>query len=210
MALRRSRATRGEPLSSFGDFARAEAHVNALKAKIVAQEGLTCSAGVGPNKLVAKIASDFRKPDGLTIVRPEEVGAFLGPLAVRVIPGIGPKTQALLHGRGIETVAELRGVEAALLREWFGKWGEDLYQKVRGISDDPVSNEWERKSVGEQETFEEDTLDTALILDRARELAGGVFRRFVDERLLGLPNGRSRPERALHRPSPRCRRRPGP
>jgi nucleotidyltransferase/DNA polymerase involved in DNA repair len=170
-------------LSSFGDFARAEAHVNALKAKIVAQEGLTCSAGVGPNKLVAKIASDFRKPDGLTIVRPEEVGAFLGPLAVRVIPGIGPKTQALLHGRGIETVAELRGVEAALLREWFGKWGEDLYQKVRGISDDPVSNEWERKSVGEQETFEEDTLDTALILDRARELAGGVFRRFVDERL---------------------------
>jgi DNA polymerase IV (archaeal DinB-like DNA polymerase) len=169
-------------LSSLGDFTRAEAHVRALKARIVAQEGLTCSAGIGPNKLVAKIASGFRKPDGLTIVRPDEVGAFLDPLGVRVIPGIGPKTQAVLHERGIETVAGLREVDAAVLREWFGKWGEDLYRKARGISDDPVSNEWERKSIGEQETFEEDRLDAAFVLGRAQELAGGVFRRFVAER----------------------------
>ncbi len=168
-------------LSSLGDTAAAEAHARALKKGILEREGLTCSVGIGPNKLVAKIASDFRKPDGLTVVRPDEVQGFLDPLRIRAIPGIGPKTDGFLHEKGIRTVAELRGIELAQLREWFGKGGEDLYQKVRGISDDPVSNEWELKSVGEQETFEEDTLDPGFILGRAQELAGTVFRRFVAE-----------------------------
>jgi DNA polymerase IV (DinB-like DNA polymerase) len=158
-----------------------EAHARALKGAILEREGLTCSIGIGPNKLVAKIASDFRKPDGLTVVRPDEVQGFLDGLGIRVIPGIGPKSEAVLQEKGIRTVAELRGVELAQLREWFGKSGAELYEKVRGDSDDPVSNEWERKSVGEQETFEEDTLDPVFILGRAAELAGEVFRRFVAE-----------------------------
>ena len=168
-------------LSSLGQMERAEAHAMVLKTEVVAREGLTCSVGIGPNKLVAKIASDFKKPDGLTVVRPEAVQAFLDPLRIRVIPGVGPKTEEFLHGKGIRTVAELRGVEPVRLTEWFGKWGGDLGQKARGISEDAVSNEWERKSVGEQETFEEDTLDAGFVLERACLLAGEVYRRFVAE-----------------------------
>ena len=168
-------------LSALGQMERAEAHAKALKTEILAREDLTCSVGIGPNKLVAKIASDFKKPDGLTVVRSEEVQAFLDPLRIRVIPGIGPKTEAFLHGKGLKTVADLRRVELAQLTEWFGKWGGDLGQKVRGVSEEPVSNEWERKSVGEQETFEEDTLDPSFVFDRARLLAGAVYRRSVAE-----------------------------
>jgi len=168
-------------LSSLEDLERAERHARTLKQTVLEREGLTCSVGVGPNKLVAKIASDFRKPDGLTVVRPEAVEAFLDVLPIRVIPGIGPKTEGFLHEKGIKLVADLRGVPAPQLREWFGKGGEDLHRKARGLSDDPVSNEWERKSVGEQETFEADTLDPAFVLERARELAETVFGRFVAE-----------------------------
>src|SRR5262249_15033960 len=81
---------------------------------------------------------------------------------------------------------DLRAVELALLREWFGKPGEELYQKVRGQSDDPVSSDWERKSVGEQETFEEDSLDPVFIHGRGAELAREVFRRFVADGLQGF------------------------
>ena len=168
-------------LSSLGGLERAEAHAGALKKEILEREGLTCSVGIGPNKLIAKIASDFQKPDGLTVVQPDEVQGFLDGLRIRVIPGIGPKTEAFLQEKGIRTVAELRGIELGQITEWFGKGGEDLYQKARGISDDAVSNEWERKSVGEQETFEEDTLDPVFIFGRAQELASTVFRRFVAE-----------------------------
>ena len=108
-------------------------------------------------------------------------GAILEREGLTCSIGIGPKTEAVLQAKGLRTVAELRGVEFAQLREWFGKAGEELYQKVRGNSDDPVSNEWERKSVGEQETFEEDTLDSAFIQGRGVELASEVFRRFVAE-----------------------------
>jgi DNA polymerase IV (DinB-like DNA polymerase) len=166
-------------LSSLGDMERGEARARAVKEQILEREGLTCSVGIGPNKLVAKIASDFRKPDGLTVVRPDEVQAFLDGLRIRVIPGIGPKAEALLQEKGIRKVADLRAVEVGQLTEWLGKWGKDLYERACGISHDPVSNEWERKSVGEQETFEEDTLDPVLILGRAEELAREVFRRFV-------------------------------
>ena len=166
-------------LSSLDGLDRAEAHARALKARVVEREGLTCSVGVGPNKLVAKIASDFRKPDGLTVVGPDDVAGFLAPMPVRVIPGVGPKTETFLRERQVTTVAELREVEPARLAEWFGKSGADLARKAHGLSDDPVSSDWERKSVGEQETFEEDSLDPAFVFARARELAGEVHRRLV-------------------------------
>jgi DNA polymerase IV (archaeal DinB-like DNA polymerase) len=168
-------------LSSLGGMLEAEAHARRLKAEILAREGLTCSIGIGPNKLVAKIASDFRKPDGLTVIMPHEVQTFLDALPIRVIPGIGPKTEALLQREAIRTVAELRRLELATLRERFGKWGHDLFERARGRSDAPVSNEWERKSVGEQETFEQDTLEPVFILDRAHALAAEVYRRLVAE-----------------------------
>jgi DNA polymerase IV (DinB-like DNA polymerase) len=164
-------------LSSLVDFPKAEAHVRTVKAVILEREGLTCSVGLAPNKLVAKIASDFQKPDGLTVVTPEAVQDFLDPLSIRVIPGIGPKTEVFLRARSIRTIRELRAVEPSRLVEWLGKWGHDLHERARGVSLSPVSNEWERKSVGEQETFEQDTLDRTVVFERARALAGGVFER---------------------------------
>ena len=164
-------------LSSLGTFEAAVERVQTLKREVAEREGLTCSVGLGPNKLVAKIASDFKKPDGLTLVRPEDVQAFLDPMVIRVIPGIGPKTEAELHERGIRTVRDLRELEREQLATWFGRWGEDLHAKACGLSDSPVSNEWEPKSVGEQETFEVNTLDADFILQRVRALAGEVFAR---------------------------------
>jgi DNA polymerase IV (DinB-like DNA polymerase) len=168
-------------ISSAGDYERARAHAILLKERIRERERLTGSVGIGPNKLVAKIASDRQKPDGLTVVPPEAVLEFLAPLAIRVIPGIGPKTEALLRSRGIATVAALRAVEREMLVEWLGKWGEDLHDRARGLSDSPVSNEWERKSVGEQETFEQDSLDAPFVIGRARALAADVFARAIAE-----------------------------
>ena len=164
-------------LSSLGGFDAAVERARWLKAEIVRQEGLTASVGIGPNKLIAKIASDFQKPDGLTIVQPDDVQAFLDPLRIRVIPGIGPKTERFLHERQIRTVADLRGLERAQLADWFGRWGEDLFAKARGVSESAVSNDRQRKSVGEQETFEIDTLDATFVLDRARALAHTVWSR---------------------------------
>ena len=164
-----------------GEWGVAEERAQKLKASILKAEGLTCSIGIGPNKLIAKIASDFKKPDGLTIVRPEEVQAFLDPLPIRVIPGIGPKGEAFLHAQGIRTISELRSIELARLTEWLGKWGEDLYRKARGESESEVLNEGEPKSIGEQETFEQDTLQPAFILERARALGEAVFRRLRAE-----------------------------
>jgi len=164
-------------LSSLGSFEAAVERARTLKREIAEREGLTCSVGLGPNKLVAKIASDFKKPDGLTVVTPDEVQAFLDPMSIRVIPGIGPKTEAELNERGIRTVRDLRSLDAVRLSEWFGRWGDDLHAKARGLSDSVVSNEWEPKSVGEQETFEVNTLDVDFILQRVRALAAEVFGR---------------------------------
>ena len=164
-------------LSSLGSFDAAVERARQIKARIVGQEGLTASVGIGPNKLVAKIASDFGKPDGLTVVRPEEVQAFLDPLPIRVVPGIGPKTEHFLHERHIRTVADLRVLERDRLAEWLGRGGEDLFLKARGLSESAVSNDRERKSVGEQETFEVDTLDAAFVQERARALVRTVWSR---------------------------------
>src|SRR4029450_10772097 len=160
-------------LSSLAGFEAAAERARAVKHEIAEREGLTCSIGVGPNNRVGKMPSDFQKPDGLTIVRPEEVQAFLDPMGIRVIPGIGPKTEAELNERGVRT----GGAALPQLAEWFARWGEDLHGKARGLSDSPVSNEWEPKSVGEQETFEVNTLDADFILERVRALAGEVFAR---------------------------------
>src|SRR3989442_1497869 len=164
-------------LSSLGSLEAATEHARLLKGEIARAEGLTCSVGIGPNKLVAKIASDFKKPDGLTVVAPAEVQDFLDPLPIRVIPGIGPKTEHFLHERGIRTIPALRDVELAVLVDWFGLWGEGLHAKARGLSESPGSNEWEPKAVSEQAPLTTDTLEAGFILERARELARSVFAR---------------------------------
>jgi DNA polymerase IV (DinB-like DNA polymerase) len=162
-------------VSSLGSFEAAGTRAEALKAEIREREELTCSIGVAPNKLVAKIASDFKKPDGLTIIQPEAIQAFLDPMAVRVLPGVGPKGDAFLRSHGIRTVRDLRSTEPEQLTAWMGRWGTDLAAKARGISDGPVASHYERKSIGEQTTFQEDTLDAGFILERAQSLTRHVF-----------------------------------
>jgi len=166
-------------LSFTGAYDRAADLARRIKAAILAQERLTASIGIGPNKMVAKIASDFQKPDGLTVVTAAEAEDFLAPLAVRKIPGIGPKTEQSLARRGIKTVKDLKRFTPEELRERFGKWGPELYERIRGRHDSPLVTEWEPKSVGEQETFAQDTRDLEFIFSRLWELCRGVWQRFL-------------------------------
>jgi DNA polymerase IV (DinB-like DNA polymerase) len=144
-------------VSSLNSFAAAAEQMRRLKVEIRRREELSCSVGIGPNKLVAKIASGYEKPDGLTVITAAMVEDFLSPLPVRVIPGIGPKSEHFLHEQKVQVVADLRKVAEPTLIAWFGKSGRRLFAKARGIDDSEVSNEWRRKSLGEQETFAEDT-----------------------------------------------------
>jgi nucleotidyltransferase/DNA polymerase involved in DNA repair len=166
-------------LSFTGSYEQAVEVARQLKAAILAQERLTASVGIGPNKLIAKIASDFTKPDGLTVVTAAEAEAFLAPLPVRKIPGIGPKTERALARRGLKLVQDLKRFSAAELETWFGKWGPELYERLRGRHDSPLVTNWEPKSVGEQETFGRDTRDLEFIFRRLWSLCREVHRRFT-------------------------------
>jgi DNA polymerase IV len=117
---------------------------------------LTASAGVAPNKFLAKIASDWRKPDGLFVIQPEEVETFLSPLPVGRIPGVGNVTEKRLEEIGIKTVGDLRLVESAMLEERFGRYGRRLYELARGIDHNPVVSDRPTKSISAEDTFEHD------------------------------------------------------
>jgi nucleotidyltransferase/DNA polymerase involved in DNA repair len=166
-------------LSQAGSFDRAAAICRQIKQEITDQERLTASIGLGPNKLVAKIASDFQKPDGLTIVTPAEAENFLEPLPVRKIPGIGPKAEQRLAWQGLKTVRDLKKFSPEELQGWFGKWGPDLYERLRGRHAAPLQEEYEPKSVGEQETFGTDTLDLQFLFDRLLHMCRHVRQRLL-------------------------------
>ena len=127
-----------------------------IKRRIRQERGLTVSVGVGPNRLVAKIASDFDKPDGLTVVKPPRVQAFLDVLSVRTLPGVGPASEKRLKDKGIETIAELRAVSRDRLKALFGKHGGWLYNCARGIDERPVRTHRERKSLSCERTYAQD------------------------------------------------------
>jgi DNA polymerase IV (DinB-like DNA polymerase) len=173
-------------VSSRENFPAVVEHMAKLKAEIREREGLGCSVGIGPNKLIAKIASGHQKPDGLTVVVTEMVQRFLDPLPIRVIPGIGPKGEAFLHQRNIRTIRYLREVPEVTLTEWFGKWGQRLFEKAHGIDDSVVSNEWTRKSLGEQETFEQDTGNPAIVTERLCSMAERIVRKLWEKEFSGF------------------------
>ncbi len=151
-------------LSFAGSFKKAEAIAVHIKKKIAKKERLSCSIGIGSNKLIAKIASDFRKPDGLTVVYPDFVEGFLSPLAVRKIPGIGPKAEEKLARVRVRTVSDGRKLSEEKLRGMFGKWGQELFLKFRGEDNSPVVVEAPTaKSIGEQETLPEDSLNMKIL-----------------------------------------------
>jgi len=119
---------------------------------------LTASAGVAPNKFLAKIASDWRKPDGLFVIQPDEVNEFLSPLPVSRLPGVGKVTEKKLEELGIQIVEDLRGWELAALEEHFGRYGARLYQLARGIDHSEVVPNRPTKSISAEDTFEQDVV----------------------------------------------------
>lgn len=146
-----------------------------IKQKIKGEIGLTASVGIGPNKLLAKIASDLNKPDGLTLVE-KRVDEFLKDLPVSVIPGIGPKTEARLYKMGVRRVGELRNISLDILISHFGKvFGNTLYRYSRGIDNSPVISHREPKSKSREVTFLQDVRDISLIRKTIAELAKDLF-----------------------------------
>ncbi|NJN36105.1 MAG: DNA polymerase IV [Nitrospiraceae bacterium] len=168
-------------LSWTASYEEAERICRHVQEAITSEAQLTASVGIGPNKLIAKIASGWQKPSGLTVVHAEEVEAFLAPLSVRVIPGIGPKTEAMLRERGIKVVNDLRTLPVYQLEQLLGKRGVSLYDKARGRDDSPVEEYSEPKSIGEQETFESDTLDSQALFTQLERLTRGVIHRLTHE-----------------------------
>ena len=130
-----------------------------LKARITQEERLTASIGIASSKFVAKVASDLEKPDGLVIVEPENVQAFLDPLPISRIWGVGPKTEERLKGFGVKTIEQLRDLESDLLQKRFGKMGEHLWQLANGIDNRSIVTERKATSLSQERTFSEDTSD---------------------------------------------------
>ena len=134
-----------------------------IKQRILETTGLTASAGVSYCKFLAKIASDWRKPDGLTVIHPDRALDFIAQLKVEKIWGVGNKTAEKMHRMGIFTGADLRNVSLARLNQEFGKMGSVFHDFANGVDTRPVISEWERKSVSCERTFEKDIFDNAAV-----------------------------------------------
>jgi DNA polymerase IV (DinB-like DNA polymerase) len=165
------------------DYAEAEALAKQLKREVKEKENLTCSIGVGPNKLIAKIASDYKKPDGLTIVKEDEAEAFLAPLPVRKLLWVGHKTEAKLKNMGVNTIGDLARYDPTVLAETFGVMGTQMHLSARGIDRSEVEARTEVKSISHETTFEEDTADAEAVLKALDALAAEVAKEGAGQKL---------------------------
>jgi DNA polymerase-4 len=145
-----------------------------IRQRVRERTGLTASVGVAPNKLVAKIASDLGKPDGLVVVRPEEVHAVLDPLPIRRLFGLGAKTAPKVEALGISTLGELRRANPARLRPIFGRYAERVLQRAAGIDSRPVVPDQDEKQISAEETFEVDIAEHARLRAELVRLADKV------------------------------------
>lgn len=145
------------------NFEEAALYALRIKDEVQRQQRITCSVGVGSNKLVSKIASGFQKPDGLTVVRPEDVREFLFPLPVSKVPGVGERTAETLKEMGINRIEELANCNIQLLSERFGKIGLRLKQLANGLDFEEVIEKESIKSISRHGTFAEDTNDPVKI-----------------------------------------------
>jgi len=157
------------------DFDKANLLAQEIRQEIRWKEGLTCSIGIGPNKLVAKIAADIRKPDGLTTIRLEQVHDFLSPLPIGSLIGVGKKTKERMLSLGIRTIGDLARVDVQALNEVFGRTLATYFHDASfGIDEDPVREAGEAESISRIATLKDDTRDLKAVLDRARDLSGEV------------------------------------
>lgn len=170
-----------EVTDCLGPWGSATAIAREIRRRVREERGLTVSIGVGPNRLVAKIASDFHKPDGLTVVPPGKVQAFLDPLPVRKLQGVGPATERALAELGIQTIADLRRRPAEEIRERFGRHGQVLHAFAHGEDERPVETHQETKSLGTENTYRDDLVGLEAQLPEiermAREVAAALQKR---------------------------------
>jgi DNA polymerase-4 len=147
----KTRTEAGEPIS-------ATAIAETIRAQIREETQLTASAGIAPNKFLAKIASDWRKPDGQFVIRPHQVYDFLTPLPVGCIPGVGKVAQQKLEALGVKTVGDLRGIDIDIgqLQHAFGSFGVRLHERAQGIDERPVESDQPVQSISSEDTFERD------------------------------------------------------
>jgi DNA polymerase IV (DinB-like DNA polymerase) len=166
------------------DWAGAEALARQIKQEIKQKEGITASIGAGPSKLVAKVASDFQKPDGLTIVKEDEVEKFLDPLPVRKLLWVGRKTEAKLRELGVNTIGDLARYDPTALSSMFGVMGLQMHLMAKGIDRSEVEERVGVKSVSHETTFEEDTADSTTIFQALDALCEDVLKETVSQNLL--------------------------
>lgn len=156
------------------DLDSARAHALGLKRRVREELGLVASVGVASCKTVAKVASDFDKPDGLVLVRPGDEASFLAPLDVEKLPGVGKKTAESLVEIGVQTIGQLAALPTEVMQHKFGRYGEVLLRHARGIDDSPVEPRGEPKSFSRETTFPNDTSDMALLHGTLRSMCDEV------------------------------------
>lgn len=169
--------------SKVGNWDEAKALALQIKQEIKEKEGITASIDVGSRKLVAKVASDFQKPDGLTIVKEEEVEKFLDTLPVSRLLCVGRKTEAKLKELGVDTIGDLARYDPSALTSMFGVMGLQMHLMAKGIDRSEVEERVGVKSVSHETTFEEDTADSTAIFQALDALCETVLKETVDQHL---------------------------
>lgn len=154
----------------------------AIRQQVREETGITVSAGVAQNKFLAKVASDWNKPDGLFVVEPARQAEFVVQLPVKKIPGVGPRTQEKLLGVGVETCAQLQALSQQKLADLFGRFGERLWQLAHGQDDREVRLSRERKSISTEHTFSRDLPDLKACQAQLDELLADLERRYDKHR----------------------------
>lgn len=134
-----------------------------IKEKVLQKTGLTLSIGISYNKFLAKIASDWNKPNGIKVISHDMIPEILLPLPVKSVHGIGPKSAERLNNIGIYTIGDLLNLSEDFLVDLFGKWGNDIYNRIRGIDNRKINTERERKSLGTETTFSQVTMDKEIL-----------------------------------------------
>ncbi len=165
-----------------GNFEKAREYAQKIKVHVKAQVGITFTIGVGPNKLVAKIACDSQKPDGLTIVRAEDAKVFLAPLPVDRLLGVGKKTTQRMEQMGIKTISDLAKYDCQRLIEVFGKiLGIYFHNAANAVDNEPVQEQGEAESISKIGTLKQDTHDLEFILQKTDELTEFVYKEVTEK-----------------------------
>lgn len=165
------------------DYTEAEVLARQIKKEILERVGLTCSIGISYNKLVAKIASDIQKPDGITVVHEKDAENFLSPLPVRKLLGVGKKTGHFLESKGIKTIGDLLRSDPTVLVEHLGVMGTALYLMAHGIDNSDVEERNKIQSIGRDTTFQEDTNDFDYVFQALDELSDGVHKDLLEQQM---------------------------